>query len=62
MWEIIRIGETAWRIGCSERWLRDAEKRGIIPKARRDLNGVRYYTPEDVSHIINIFRPSIRTQ
>jgi hypothetical protein len=35
----------------SASWPRWAEKRGIIPLARRDFSGFRYWTAEDVEQI-----------
>lgn len=54
---ILRISEIAREIGWSERWLRDAEAKGRIPRARRDLNGWRVYTKEDISRIEEILYP-----
>lgn len=39
-----RVSEVARELQPSERWLREAEKKGKIPKAKRDLNGWRVYT------------------
>jgi len=55
--DIIRISEASRQIGFSERWLRDAEAKGIIPKARRDLNGWRFYTSEDIRRIKEFVYP-----
>lgn len=44
----IRVAQAARKLGCSEKWLREAERRGRIPKARRDSNGWRYYTEADI--------------
>lgn len=45
------ITQAARQIGCSERWLREAPKKGKIPTARRDVNGWRTYTQEDIDII-----------
>ena len=37
--------------GRSASWPRWLERQGIIPPARRDFSGFRYYTPEDVEAI-----------
>jgi DNA-binding transcriptional MerR regulator len=55
--DVIRIYEASRQIGVSERWLRNAEAKGVIPKARRDLNGWRYYTSEDIRLITLIVYP-----
>lgn len=51
------VSEAAREIGCSERWLREAEKRGKLPRARRDLNGWRVYTLEDIATIRSLVVP-----
>lgn len=45
---ILTVSQAARELGRSERWLRDAERRGKIPKAKRDLNGWRVYTIDDI--------------
>ncbi len=45
---ILTVSEAARELGRSEKWLRNAERKGKIPRARRDLNGWRVYTPEDI--------------
>lgn len=57
MSDISRISEASRQIGISEKWLRNAEAKGVIPKARRDLNGYRYYTGEDIRLIKQIVYP-----
>ena len=58
----MRVAEAARRIGRSERWLREAEAKGKIPKARRDLNHWRVYTEEDIKRIEEIIIPQKPTQ
>ena len=48
-----RISEAARELGISAEWLRVGEKRGFFPPARRDRNGNRYYTPEDMERLRN---------
>ena len=48
-----RISEAARELGISAEWLRVGEKRGFFPLARRDRNGHRYYTPEDMERLRN---------
>lgn len=57
MERILRVSEAARQLGVSERWLREAEKGGKIPKARRDLNGWRIYTEEDIEHLRALLVP-----
>jgi DNA-binding transcriptional MerR regulator len=53
----MKVSEAARRLQCSAEWLREAEKRGKIPRARRDLNGWRVYTTEDVRRLEEILAP-----
>ena len=50
---IYSISEAARKLGLSAEWLRRGEKRGSLPLARRDRNGYRYYTPEDLERLRN---------
>jgi DNA-binding transcriptional MerR regulator len=45
---IYRISEAARELGISAEWLRVGERRGFFSPARRDRNGHRYYTEEDI--------------
>ena len=51
MGRIFKVSEAARELGRSEKWLRNTERKGKIPKARRDLNGWRIYTPEDIAKL-----------
>jgi DNA-binding transcriptional MerR regulator len=51
--QIYSISEAARELGLSAEWLRQGEKRGSLPVARRDRNGYRYYTPEDIERLRN---------
>ena len=42
------VSETARELGTSADWLREGEKRGLLPPARRNLNGHRFYTLTDI--------------
>ena len=53
-----RISEAARELGISIEWLRKGEARGFFPPARRDRNGQRYYTEEDMERMRN--RPTSR--
>ena len=55
--EVITVSKAARQVGCSEKWLREAEKRGSIPRARRDLNGWRIYTEEDINRLKALLIP-----
>lgn len=46
-----RISEAARELGISAEWLRAGERRGFFPSARRDRNGHRYYTREDIERL-----------
>ena len=47
------ISEAARELGLSAEWLREGEKRGALPLARRDRNGHRYYTHQDLERLRN---------
>jgi len=47
------ISEAARELGLSAEWLRQGERRGSLPSARRDRNGYRYYTEEDLERLRN---------
>jgi DNA-binding transcriptional MerR regulator len=47
------ISEAARELSLSAEWLREGERRGALPLARRDRNGYRYYTPADIERLRN---------
>lgn len=49
--KLFRVNEAARELGCSEVWLRRAERNGKIPQAKRDLNNWRVYTLEDIARL-----------
>ena len=57
--KLLRVNQTARELGISEAWLRRAESRGRIPKARRDINGWRVYTEEDVEVLRKALFPDL---
>jgi len=58
--ELITVSKAARQLGCSERWLREAEKEARIPKARRNFNGWRVYTAEDIAKLKELLIPCQR--
>ena len=44
-------GQVAEALGVSKSWLRFGERLGALPLARRDSNGWRYYTPDDIERL-----------
>lgn len=50
--QVLGISEAARELGLSAEWLGKGERRGF-PKARRDKDGYRYYTPEDLERLRN---------
>jgi len=50
---IYSISEAARKLSLSAEWLREGERRGVFPPARRDRNGHRYYTDEDLTRLRN---------
>ena len=51
------VSQAAREIGRSERWLRKAEAEKRIPEAKRDLNGWRVYTQEELEVIKRLLVP-----
>ena len=51
---IYRIGELARELDRSTLTIKKWEESRLIPEARRDSRGWRYYTQEDVDRIKNI--------
>jgi DNA-binding transcriptional MerR regulator len=49
--QIYSISEAARELGLSAEWLRQGESRGSLPIARRDRNGYRFYTPQDIERL-----------
>jgi len=45
------VSEAARELGLSADWLRRGEKRGVFPPAKRDSNGRRIYTVEDIARL-----------
>ena len=56
---IYRIGELARELDRSTLTIKKWEESGLIPKARRDSRGWRYYTEEEVREIKRILREHI---
>jgi DNA-binding transcriptional MerR regulator len=56
MERLLNVCEAARELGMSEDWLRVAEARGKIPKAKRDLNNWRVYSREDLALIKKLLR------
>ena len=57
MEKTLRVSEVARALGRSERWLREAEAKGKIPRARRDLNRWRVYTEDDLERLEALLAP-----
>ena len=54
---LMRVNEVARELQVSESWLRRAEGRGRIPKARRDMNGWRVYSESDIAVLRLVLAP-----
>jgi len=52
----MRPVDVARFFGRSPDWLKMLERAGVIPRARRDFSGHRYYEPSDVDEITRIIR------
>ncbi|MFC1924058.1 MerR family transcriptional regulator [Chloroflexota bacterium] len=57
MSRLFRVAQAARELGCSETFLREGEKRGKLPKARRDFNSWRIYTEKDLEQIRKLIIP-----
>ena len=55
------VSQAARELGRSEKWLRNGEAKGKIPKARRDINGWRVYTEQDIEEIRCLLVPTERS-
>jgi len=60
--KLMSVSEVARELGRSVDWLREAERRGKIPKAQRDLNGWCVYTMEDVERLRELLIPSLHRE
>jgi DNA-binding transcriptional MerR regulator len=47
----LTISEAADELGVTPGWLRFGERLGALPSARRNPNGWRYYTLEDIERL-----------
>lgn len=56
--KLMQVNEVARELGVSESWLRRAEGRVGVPRARRDLNGWRVYTVEDIAALRAVLLPT----
>ena len=56
--KLMQVNEAARELGVSEAFLRRAEGRGRIPTARRDINGWRVYTEEDIAALRALLLPT----
>jgi DNA-binding transcriptional MerR regulator len=56
--DLLRVSDAARLIGCSETWLRKAERKGKIPAARRDINGWRVYDDKDIEVLRKLILPT----
>jgi len=51
--KLYSVSEAARELGLSAEWLREGEKRGSLPKAKRNRNGYRIYTERDIERLRN---------
>ena len=56
--DLLKVNEAARVLGCSEAFLRRAEQRGKIPKARRDINHWRVYDNKDIERLMQLLSPT----
>ena len=53
----MRIHDVAQELGVSAEWLRQLERKGEIPRAARDRNDCRRYTPQDLERLRGFIYP-----
>ena len=53
---VYKIGELARELDRSTLTIKKWEESGLIPRAKRDSRGWRYYTDEDISRIKEILK------
>lgn len=58
MTKLLFVNEVARELGVSEAWLRRAEGRVGIPMAKRDVNGWRVYSREDIAALRALLLPT----
>lgn len=59
---VLRISQAARQLGISVDFLREGEKKGKIPKAKRDINQWRVYTGEDLQFLRGLLVPSLEDE
>jgi DNA-binding transcriptional MerR regulator len=60
MKKLFTVSEVARELGRSADWLRDAERRRKIPTAKRDFNGWRVYSSQDIAIIRDLIIPGVK--
>lgn len=58
MTKLMSVSQVARELGRSVDWLREVEKKGKIPRAKRDpTSGWRVYTEEDIAKLKELLVP-----
>ena len=57
---IYKINDLAKELNVSIQTIKNYEAQGVLPKARRDAKGWRYYTKEDLIKIKALYQEEIR--
>jgi len=58
--KIYKIKDIAQELGVSIQTVKNYENLGILPKAKRDEKGWRYYTQEDLIKIKALYKEEIK--
>jgi DNA-binding transcriptional MerR regulator len=58
--KIFKINHLAGQLGVSIQTIKNYESQGILPKAKRDDKGWRYYTAEDIVKIKALYEQEIK--
>ena len=57
--ELRNVTRAARELNVAESGLRRAEQRGLIPRARRDQNGWRVYSEDDLAKLRRLLIPRV---
>ena len=60
--EFVKVNEAARLLGVSEAWMRRSEGRAGIPRAKRDINGWRVYSREDIAALRALLVPATQNE
>ena len=59
-YRLYKINHLAGQLGVSIQTIKNYETQGILPKAKRDDKGWRYYTQEDIIKIRALYEQELK--